>query len=85
MAPQYVTRFPPEDDADVYVHAVPFVPWRCACGSTKPRSYGQRGVVRFHVCSDCGLKFRSVEIDPDEVRKLPAFERAVQRLNDRRN
>jgi len=50
---------------------VPYVPWRCKqCGDTKPRTYGQRGRVRFHECKRCGLFFKSLEIDPDQLGDL---------------
>lgn len=75
MSPYFVTQpgderrraIPNEERAAV---CVPFVPWRCArCGSTKPRTYGQRGRIRFHRCS-CGLFFRSIELGPEQVKRL---------------
>lgn len=79
MAP-YVVNPPPEPDPrrrpipneDLAIACVPFVPWRChRCRSTKPRTYGQRGRVRFHFCRECDYYFRSIEIDPDQLGDLP--------------
>lgn len=42
---------------------VPFFPVRCPqCGSTKPRTYGQRASVRYHKCYECRAAFTSYEI-----------------------
>lgn len=50
---------------------VPFVPWRCpSCGDGKPRTYGQRGRVRYHQCQLCLLRFRSLERFPKSVAEL---------------
>ena len=62
-------RGPPIEGEELAVLCVPFCPWRCPrCGSAKPRTYGQRGRVRFHKC--CGLYFRSIELTPDQLRDL---------------
>lgn len=61
-------RGPPiEGEADA-IAIVPFVPVRCkSCGSGKPRTYGQRGRIRYHECGECGLRFRSFEMPPSEI------------------
>lgn len=58
---------PPIPGEDEAVACVPYVPWLCpSCGERSPRTYGQRGRVRYHLCS-CGLRFRSIEIAPDQI------------------
>jgi hypothetical protein len=58
---------PGESDA---IACVPYVPWRCPrCGDAKPRTFGQRGRVRYHECS-CGLRYRSLEIPPEDLDDL---------------
>lgn len=43
--------------------AVPFLPFRCPrCRALKPRTYGQRGRVRYHLCAECKTRYRSVEV-----------------------
>lgn len=47
------------------VPVVPFLPVRCPrCGELKPITVGRhpQGKRRYHVCSACGLKFMSHEI-----------------------
>jgi hypothetical protein len=47
---------------------VPFVAIACRrCGAQKPRTYGRRGSVRYHLCRSCGCRFRSIEIAADEL------------------
>lgn len=49
----------PVDD-DTY--GVPFIPIRCPrCNSKDVRCYVTRPPVRYHVCRECGMKFKSVE------------------------
>lgn len=70
MAPYYVTKADADDGDPVAV--VPFVPWRCKrCGDRKPRTTGQHGRIRYHLCQRCGLPFRSIEIDPDRLADMP--------------
>jgi hypothetical protein len=70
--PQEPRRGPPIEGENEALACVPFVPWRCpVCGSTKPRTYGQRGRVRFHEC--CGGRFRSVELTPEQLRDPEAM------------
>lgn len=77
MAAYYVSPSEPErrgkpieGEGDA-IAAVPFVPWRCPkCGDYKPRTYSQRGRVRYHQCQQCSLRFRSIEVDPDKLREL---------------
>jgi len=46
---------------------VPFCPVRCPdCGSKKPITRGQRGRERYHRCRECGVLFKSYEIEPKE-------------------
>jgi len=48
---------------------VPFVAVHCpSCAATKPRTYGVRGRMRWHRCQDCGLRFRSWELRPQQLR-----------------
>jgi hypothetical protein len=47
---------------------VPFVPVRCPrCRAGQPHTYGVRdlkaGCFRYHLCQECQLKFRSLELD----------------------
>ena len=76
MAAHYVTqhgdeperKLPPIPGAEDAIACVPFVPWRCpSCGDGKPRTYGQRGLVRYHECRECGLQFRSLEMRGDDL------------------
>lgn len=61
----------PVEGEDEAIAIVPFVPWRCPkCGSTSPRTYGQRGRYRYHLCAPCGLRFRSIELGPQHVKDL---------------
>lgn len=58
---------PAEDDARMPI--VPFVPFRCPkCQKHKPRTYGQGGRIRWHVCQACGQRYKSMEIDPRDLR-----------------
>lgn len=50
-------------DLDDRLPIVPFCPWRCPhCGRSQTKTYGQRGRLRYHRCTYCRTKFRSVEI-----------------------
>jgi len=45
-------------------YGVPFIPLRCPeCQSKDVRCYVSRPPVRYHVCRECGKKFKSVERD----------------------
>lgn len=56
-------------DLDDSLRAVAFVAVRCPrCNAAKPRTYGQRGRVRYHKCQQCGTKYRSIEMPLDEAR-----------------
>lgn len=56
---------------DDNTRAVPFVPFRCwRCGGVRPQTYGQEGRVRYHKCRQCGTKYRSVEMTPEEARRF---------------
>lgn len=70
-------RGPPiEGEADA-VAIVPFVPWRCpSCGDTKPRTYSQRGRIRYHLCP-CGLRFRSLEMSPECLADHPQLREEI--------
>lgn len=65
MAPYYVTN---QDDPDRdYYPTVARVTPRCPkCDATRSRVIGQSrgGGMRYHRCIPCGLKFRSLEVDP---------------------
>lgn len=55
------------------VPTVPFVPVRCPrCRAGKPVTYGvhdlKAGCVRHHLCQNCDLKFRSLELDATDPR-----------------
>lgn len=55
----------PADAEDLPV--VPFIPVRCPnCGGLRKRTstYPAKG-RRYHVCKDCGQRFRSEETTPD--------------------
>lgn len=70
MAAYHVTS--DDDPRGDYVSVVPFVPWRCPkCGARHPRTTGQHGRIRYHRCQECGLPFRSLEIEPDRLQDLP--------------
>lgn len=50
------------------VPTVPFVPVRCPrCSAGSPVTYGvhdlKSGRTRYHLCCECKLKFRSLELD----------------------
>lgn len=77
--PYYVTppdpppdnRHPPVPHADEAIACVPYVPWSCPrCGDRKPRTYSQNGRVRYHECQQCGIRYRSLEVDPGIVRTI---------------
>lgn len=56
---------------------VPFVPFRCPkCRATKPATYGSTGRLRYHRCKHCGTKFRSLELQPEDVAR-PAGRQAA--------
>ncbi len=49
-----------EDDC---AYGVPFIPIRCPkCNSKEVRCYVSRPPIRYHVCKECGKKFKSVEV-----------------------
>ena len=55
---------PPADDPDGLPVAV-WVPILCpVCGSRRHRCEGTHGRVRYHDCTDCGARFKSLEIPP---------------------
>lgn len=63
-------RGPPIPGEDSIVDIVPFVPIRCrSCGRDKPRTYGQRGRVRYHEC-ECGHRYRSLELPPSQLDEI---------------
>lgn len=69
--PEPDRRHPPIPNEEKAIACVPYVPWRCIrCGNLKPRTYGQRGRVRYHQCPECGVFYRSVEIDPGMLSDL---------------
>lgn len=43
--------------------------WCPECGAHPVPRYGQRGKVRYHRCLECGVKFKSFELTPEEVRR----------------
>ena len=57
-------------DGELELPPVAFLPVRCpGCGSDRQKTTGAPlprgpGRLRYHVCRDCGLRFRSVEIHP---------------------
>lgn len=70
-----VNEFEPfmgEDD-DRFLPIIPFLPFCCPkCGSDKPRTHAVRRdpdapTERSHVCSNCGQKYRSIEIRRGEL------------------
>jgi DNA-directed RNA polymerase subunit RPC12/RpoP len=70
--------FRPGDDDTVPV--VPFVAFRCPrCGRHNPFTDGVIGRLRYHVCQNCGLKYKSYELPATAVRdwggELPREER----------
>lgn len=88
MAPHYVIpeqpdqprRGPPIEGAAEAeaIPCVPFIPWRCpTCNSTKPRTYSQHGSVRYHLCQECGLRFRSRELPASLIEEIPQL-RGIQ-------
>lgn len=53
------------------IPTVPYVPVRCPnCRAGKPITDGryEAKMRRYHTCQVCGLEFRSVELDPFELR-----------------
>lgn len=80
MAPHYLIPDQPDpprrgpliegaEDAEA-IPCVLFVPWRCpSCKGTKPRTYSQRGSVRYHLCP-CGVRFRSREVPASVIEEL---------------
>ena len=47
---------------------VPFVPYRCpACKRHRVKTSNTRGRIRQHLCLACGMKYRSLELDPAEA------------------
>lgn len=58
----------PPTPLDDRLPIVAFVPFRCPkCGACKPRTYGQRGRVRYHICSECQTRYRSLEVPPADA------------------
>lgn len=58
----------PIDLTEDTLPVVPFVPFRCPnCRRHKPRTYSQRGRTRLHRCQACGAKYRSLEVDPEDL------------------
>jgi hypothetical protein len=56
-----VKKTEPIDDGD---YGVQFIPLRCPqCQSKDVRCYVSRPPVRYHVCRECGKKFKSVEVN----------------------
>lgn len=53
---------------------VPFVAFRCPhCGARKPRTYGQRGRMRWHRCLACDRRYRSLELEPADLARPEAL------------
>lgn len=47
---------------------VPFLPWRCpACNGGRTFTYGKRGRIRYHRCQHCGKRFRSLQLEQDQL------------------
>lgn len=62
------------DDDGMPLKTVPFVPWACPrCGKCRTETYSQsRGkMIRWHRCQSCGQKFKSQQVQPEELRSLP--------------
>lgn len=61
------------DDDPRFPIVVPFMPFDCPrCGSDKPRTHAVRRVdgvptERQHVCQSCGLRYKSVEVTPEQA------------------
>jgi len=56
------TNVPVADDATGY--SVLYTPIRCPrCKSKNIRCYVTRPPVRYHTCKNCGVNFKSVELD----------------------
>lgn len=72
QSPPMAPRRPPVEGEAEAVAIVPFVPWRCpSCGDSKPRTYSQRGRVRYHQCQACQLRYRSIEISAADLAEHP--------------
>lgn len=47
---------------------VPFLPWRCpSCGEGRTFTYGKRGRIRYHRCQRCQKRFRSLQLEQDQL------------------
>ena len=54
-----------EDDDEQGLVCVAWLPIRCPhCKSKHQRNYKTRGRLRYHLCQDCGERFKSLELAP---------------------
>ena len=51
----------PKDDN---ISGIIYVPIRCPfCQSKNNKCYTSRPPIRYHICKDCGMRFKSIEQD----------------------
>ncbi len=56
------------DDPEPVRAIVPFVPFECpTCGRKKPETYGVHRRIRYHRCTACGMRFKSLQVPPQAV------------------
>jgi tRNA(Ile2) C34 agmatinyltransferase TiaS len=57
------------ESAEPEVEVVAYYKPRCPKCGGRAHVNGRRGQVRYHLCQDCGATFKSVEVDPPQLRR----------------
>lgn len=57
-----------DEDDEAGLVCVAWLPIRCPhCKSKHQRNYKTKGRLRYHLCQDCGQRFKSYELAPNDA------------------